>query len=161
MADFKTLISTMTQAAALGDGTATAACFTSDGVYHDCFYGAFQGEAIKSMVENYFHRDGENFIWDIHDPIQDGPVAYARYVFSYDSKLAEAKGRRAIFEGVSVCRLKSGKIHEYREVANSVTGLQQLGFDDERLGKLIRREVLALREREESAHHVNPRSQMR
>ena len=102
MPDFKSLISTMAAAVARGDGSATAACFTPDGVYHDCFYGSFKGAAIKEMVENYFHRDAENFIWDMHNPIDDGAVGYARYVFSYDSKLPESHGRRAVFEGVSI-----------------------------------------------------------
>lgn len=156
MADFKTLITTMTQAACVGDGKATAACFTATGVYHDCFYGSFEGAAIAEMIEKYFHRDAENFIWDLHDPVDDGMVGYVRYVFSYDSKLAEASGRRAIFEGVSICRLSGGLIEDYREVADSVAGLQQLGFGSERLVKLIAREAEALRARTESAHHINP-----
>lgn len=158
MADFKSLISTMTQAAVRGDGDATAACFTPDGVYHDCFYGSFRGEAIKDMVVNYFHRDAENFIWDLHDPIDGGSVGYARYVFSYDSRLAEARGKRAVFEGVAICRLENGLIKEYREVANAIAGLHQLGFGSERLGKLIAREAQALRERAEASHHVNPQA---
>jgi SnoaL-like domain len=155
MSDFASLLSTMTQAAAGGDGAATAACFTTDGVYHDCFYGSFRGAAIKEMVEDYFHRDGGNFIWDLHDPIADGSVGYARYVFSYDSRLAEARGKRAVFEGVSICRLEDGLIKEYREVANAISGLQQLGFGNERLAKLIARESTALRQRAEAIHHLD------
>jgi len=155
MADFATLISTMTQAASRGDGAATAACFTSDGVYHDCFYGSFQGEAIAGMIENYFHRDAGNFLWDLHDPVDNGTTGYARYVFSYDSKLPEVQGKRAIFEGVSICRLEAGLIKEYKEVADSIAGLQQLGFDNDRLGKLIAREARALCARDESSHHLN------
>lgn len=156
MADFTTLITTMTQAACRGDGAAVAACFTADGVYHDCFYGSFSGAAIGDMIEHYFHRDAENFIWDLHDPVDDGVTGYARYVFSYDSKLATAAGRRAVFEGVSVCRLADGLIREYSEVAGSIAGLQQLGFEDARLGKLLAREAGALRARPESQHHVDP-----
>lgn len=156
MADFAALITSMTQAACRGDGAATAACFTADGVYHDCFYGSFAGPAIADMIENYFHRDAENFIWDLHDPVTDGNIGYVRYVFSYDSKLADAAGKRAVFEGVSICRLEHGLIREYTEVADSVAGLQQLGFDNERLGKLIAREARALRGRAEARHHVDP-----
>ena len=107
----------MTQAACDGDGKKTAACFTSTGVYHDVFYGSFEGAAIIEMIENYFHRDAENFIWDLHDPVDDDKVGYARYVFSYDSKLADHRGKRAVFEGVSICRLRDGLIEDYREVA--------------------------------------------
>lgn len=154
MSDFKTLINTMAQAACTGNGAATAACFTEDGVYHDCFYGSFKGLAIVDMIENYFHRDAENFIWDMHDPVENGALGYVRYVFSYDSKLKDAQGKRAIFEGVSICRLNNGLIEDYREVADSVAGLQQLGFGSERLVKFISREAQALRARPESAHHI-------
>jgi hypothetical protein len=155
MPNFKTLITTLADAASCGDGTAVAACFTSEGIYHDGFYGPFQGTAIKDMIENYFHRDAENFIWDMHTPVDDGETGYARYVFSYDSKLPDAAGIRAVFEGVSVCRLRHGLIEEYREVADSIAGLQQLGFSDQRLSKLIRREAQALRQRDEAAHHIS------
>ena len=111
---------------------------------------------IAGMIEDYFHRDAENFIWDMHDPVDDGRIGYVRYVFSYDSKLADSRGKRAVFEGVSICRLRDGLIEDYREVADSVAGLQQLGFGNERLVKLIDREAQALRARPESAHHIKP-----
>jgi hypothetical protein len=155
MANFQRLITTMTQAACDGDGKATAACFSETGVYHDCFYGSFVGKAIAEMIEGYFHRDAENFIWDLHDPIDNGTIGYVRYVFSYDSKLADAQGKRAVFEGVSICRLSDGLLADYREVADSVAGLHQLGFGSDRLVKLIGREAQALRARPESAHHIN------
>ena len=120
---FAELIGRMTTAAAAGDGAGVAACFTEDGVYHDVFYGAFAGSEIVGMIENYFHRDGENFRWDIYDPVDNGNVGYARYVFSYDSKLDEFAGKRALFEGVAVCQLKGGLIESYTEVANAATGL--------------------------------------
>ena len=154
MAKFDTLITKLADAACHADGSAVAACFSDDGIYHDCFYGPFQGHAIKDMIENYFHRDAENFRWDMHNPVETGSVGYARYVFSYDSKLRDAAGKRAVFEGVSVCRLKNGLIEEYREVANSIVGLQQLGFDNQRLGKLLSRESAELLARGESRHHV-------
>ena len=38
-------------------------CFTPDGVYHDVFYGAFEGrDRIAEMIRDYFHRDGCNFL---------------------------------------------------------------------------------------------------
>ena len=151
--DFTNLISEMTRAAVRGDGPATRACFTGDGVYHDCFYGAFQGDAIIDLIERYFHRDAGSFIWDIHDPVSDGRLGYARYVFSYESKLPQFAGRRAGFEGVSICELREGKLASYREVANSFVGLQALGFPPERLAKLAAREADAFFARPEAAHH--------
>lgn len=151
--DFNSLISTMTKAAVLGDGAGVRACFTPHGVYHDCFYGVFAGDAIADMVENYFHRDAGKFIWDIHDPVCDGKIGYARYVFSFESKLPAAAARRAGFEGVAICELEDGKLKSYREVANALVGLQCLGFSPERLAKLAQREATAFFARDEAVHH--------
>lgn len=150
---FAELITTMTQAACRGDGAAVAACFTPDGVYHDCFYGPFQGAAIATMVEEYFHRDGRDFRWDLHDIVDDGRVGYARYVFSYESRLPGAEGRRALFEGVSICELRNGRFASYREVANSAVGLHTLGFAAERISRLLSREARELAGRAEAAGH--------
>lgn len=151
---FADLIARMTSAAVAGDGAGVAACFTPDGVYHDVFYGAFKGPDIADLIENYFHRDGKNFRWDLHDPIDDGAVGYVRYVFSYDSKLDDFAGRRAIFEGVAVCRLNGGLIDSYTEVANAATGLSDLGFSPQRLAKFVAKQSAELSQRPEAAGHI-------
>ena len=152
--EFTTLLRNLTQAAVAGDGKAVGDCFTDDGIYHDVFYGAFKGRAaIADMIENHFHRDANNFIWDMHDPVSDGHTGYARYVFSYDSKLPEAAGKRALFEGICNIKLEQGLIHEYREVANHGVGLTLLEFAPERLAKIFRREAKALAHRTEASHH--------
>jgi ketosteroid isomerase-like protein len=150
---FENLISTMVAAACRGDGTAVAACFTPDGVYHDCFYGAFQGAAIVEMVEQYFHRDACHFKWDLHTVVDDGHTGYARYVFSYESRLPGALGKRALFEGVCICELQGGKIAAYREVANSAVGLHSLGFEPARIVRRLAREAQELADRPEAAAH--------
>src|SRR3978361_1425209 len=101
------------------DGAAFAVLFTEDGVYHDVFYGAFKGRAkIAEMIDDWFYRTATDFRWDMHDPVSDGRTLYARYTFSYRSKLQEAKGARAMFEGVAIMTLRDGLIAEYHEVAN-------------------------------------------
>ncbi len=151
--DFKSLLTQLIEAIVRGDGRAARACFTADGIYHDCLYGAFEGDAIVTMVEDYFHRDATRFLWDLHDPVSDGRIGYARYVFSFDSKLPDSLGRRAGFEGVSICEMRDGKFASYREVANSLVGQQALGFAPERLARLAAREATAFFARTETAHH--------
>lgn len=152
--DFAALITAMTTAAAEGRGADVAACFTPDGVYHDVFYGDFQGpEAIADLIENHFHRDAEAFRWDVHDPVDNGDVGYARYTFSYRSKLQGCEGKRGAFEGVALCRLRGGLIAEYKEVADAATGLSLIGFDHDRIGKFIAREAAHLMARDEMAVH--------
>ena len=151
--DFGALIRTMTQAACNGDGAGVAACFAPDGVYHDVFYGEFQGPDIARMIEDYFHRDAENFRWDIHNPVAGDGTGYARYVFSFDSKLAGHEGNRACFEGVAICRLQDGLIAEYHEVAETVTGLSMLGFQDGRIAGYAAKKGRALLARDEARLH--------
>ena len=151
--DFDAVIRRMTAAACAGDGAGVAACFTPDGVYHDVFYGAFQGAEIVDLIEGHFHRDGRDFRWDIHDPVSDGRTGYARYVFSYASRMEGYGAARACFEGVAVCKLRDGLIAEYREVANAATGLSLIGFEDPRVAKFIAREARDLLARDEAANH--------
>lgn len=152
--DFAERMRRMTAAACAGDGAGVAACFTEDGVYHDVFYGAFAGRArITEMIEGYFHRDGSAFRWDLFDPMCEGGHGYVRYVFSYQSKLPEAAGRRATFEGVAVVRLEGELIAEYREVANAATGLAMLGLAPERISRFLERQAEALSGRPEAAGH--------
>ena len=152
--EFGDLITRMAQAISQGDGEGAADCFCQDGVYHDVFYGAFPKPEIPRMVTEYFHRDATNFIWDMHDPISNGKLGYARYVFSYEGRMEGTEGKRALFEGVSVCELKDGLILSYHEVANTSTGLQMLGFPAERLGLFTDNLVQTLAARDESQHHV-------
>ena len=52
-------------------------------------------------------------------PSATAHTLYARYTFSYRSTLPEAKGARAMFEGVAIMTLRDGKIVSYHEVANT------------------------------------------
>lgn len=149
------LLSRFTSAVEAGDGAAFAALFTADGVYHDVFYGEFQGrDRIGAMLTDWFHRDARDFRWDMHDPVSDGTTLYARYVFSFTSKLPGAEGRRAMFEGVSIMTLKDGLIARYQEVANTAPGLVDLGFAPDRLARRFTKESTELRARPESTRHL-------
>ncbi len=151
--EFRDLILRLTQAIVAADGATAASCFTDDGVYHDVFYGAFPKADIPRMVSDYFHRDARDFIWDIHAPVSDGQTGYARYVFSYDSRLVGAEGSRALFVGVSICQLRNGLLASYHEVANTAPGLAMLGFEPARLSKVVERQGRELAARAEAAHH--------
>lgn len=149
------LMARFTAAAEAGDGPGLAACFTEDGVYHDVFYGDFVGRSeIARMLEAVFHRDGEAFRWDMIDPVAAGDRGYVRYLFSYRSKLPGAEGRRAVFEGVAVLRLRDGLIADYDEVANAATGLSLMGFTDARIAKFAAKQAAALLRRPEAARHL-------
>src|SRR4029077_19959563 len=137
------------------DGRGFAELFTEDGVYHDVFYGAFEGRlGIAAMIDDYFYRTATDFRWDMHAPVSDGETLYARYTFSYRSLLPEAKGARVMFEGVAIMTLRDGLIVEYHEVANTATGFVDMNFAPERIAKIVAKQGAALKARPEMKRHL-------
>lgn len=138
--EFRALLERMTQAICRGDGAAAAACFTPEGIYHDGYYGEFRGrEAICGMVEKHFHANASDFTWKLSDTLSDGSLAYARYDFSYVSKLPDSAGVRVYFAGIAQLRLKDGLIERYGEVFDRGLALAQMNFAPERIAKSLKR----------------------
>jgi len=148
------LVKAFTKAAEDRNGAAMAALITEKAVYHDVFYGAFEGRArISEMIEDWFYRHARDLRWDMFDPVSDGRNLYTRYVFSYVSTVPEAQGRRVMFEGVGLMRLEGGLIASYREVANTGPALLDMGFPPERVAKILGRQGELLLARPETARH--------
>lgn len=153
--DTQVLLKKFCDAVEQHNGKAFAALFTEDGTYHDVLYGAFTGRAkIAEMIDDWFYRTASDFRWDMHDPVSNGTTLYARYTFSYKSKLPEANGGRAMFEGVSIMTLKDGLIAEYHEVANTATGFVDMNFAPDRIAKIVAKQGAALKARPEMARHI-------
>lgn len=149
------LLTAFTAAVEQRNGTAMAALFTEDGIYHDVFYGDFAGrDRIAALIDDWFYRDAADFRWDMHDPLSDGRTLFARYVFSYRSTLAGAEPGRVVFQGVAIMRLRDGRIAEYSEIADTGPAFIRLGFAAERVVKLLRRQDDALRARPDAARHI-------
>lgn len=148
------LVRAFTKAAEDRNGAAMAALFTEKGMYHDVFYGAFEGRPrIVELIDDWFYRHARDLRWDMFDPVSDGRNLYTRYVFSYVSTVPEAQGRRVMFEGVSLMRLEGGLIAAYREVANTGPALLDMGFPPERVAKILTRQGELLLARPETARH--------
>jgi limonene-1,2-epoxide hydrolase len=138
------------------NGKAFADLFVEDGVYHDVFYGAFEGRArIAEMIDEVFYRTATDFRWDMHTPLSDGKRLYARYTFSYRSTLPEAKGARVMFEGVAMMELRDGKIVGYHEVANTGPAFVDMNFAPERIARILAKQGAALRARPEMQRHLD------
>ena len=130
----------MTQAICRGDAEGAAACFAEDGVYHDGFYGEFQGRAaIADMVRRLFHGNAADLSWTLSDVVAEGDRGYASYEFSYTSKIAGTDGRRAGFPGICKVRLKDGLIERYEEIFERAQALARLGLPDERIVRSVRK----------------------
>lgn len=153
--DATALLRTFCKSVETRDGKTFANLFTEDGVYHDVFYGAFAGRAkIADMIDHHFYETAEDFRWDMHDPVSNGSTLYARYTFSYRSKLPEAKGGRAMFEGVAIMTLQDGLIVRYQEVANTAPAFVDLNFAPERIAKIVGKQGASLKAREEMKRHL-------
>jgi ketosteroid isomerase-like protein len=153
--NLSTMLRTFCDAVEQRKGAAFAELFTEDGVYHDVFYGPFEGRGkIAGMIDDWFYRTASDFRWDMHAPVSDGETLYARYTFSYRSLLPEAKGARAMFEGVAIMKLRNGKIASYHEVANTATGFVDMNFAPERIARIVARQGAALKARPEMKRHL-------
>ena len=106
------------------------------------------------MIDDWFYRTADDFRWDMHNPVSDGKTLYARYTFSYRSKLPEANNARVMFEGVAIMTLRDGLIAEYHEVANTATGFVDMNFAPERIAKIVARQGAALKARPEMKRHL-------
>lgn len=137
---FRSLLERMTQAICRGDGTAAASSFAPDGIYHDGFYGEFRGrEAIRDMVERHFHANARDFSWTLSDALSDGSLGFARYGFSYTSKMPGSEGKRVYFSGIAQVRLKDHLITHYAEVFDRGIALAQMNFAPQRIAKSLTR----------------------
>ncbi len=152
---FADLLTRFTAAVEAGDGPALAALFTEDGVYHDTFYGKFQGrDAIADMLENHFWRDAQAFRWDMQEPLAQGDLGYAQWLFSYESKLPGVEGKRIAFRGYSCFHLKDGLIRHYGELFDQGIALAQTGFPAERMARRLAKEADAQREQAAGTRHL-------
>lgn len=152
---FNDLLGKFTAAVEAGDGKALADLFVEDGVYHDTFYGEFQGRpAIQDMLENHFWRDAEAFRWDMREPVETDGIGYANWSFSYASKLPGAEGKRILFQGMSRFRLKDGAIVRYDEVFDMGVALSQTAFDAERIRKIVGKAADRLRASHADTRHL-------
>jgi hypothetical protein len=143
---FTEILDTFTASVAAGNGAQFSALFTEDGVYDDVFYGEYHGrEAITQMLEGRFHRDGENFIWRMFNPVDNGATGYARWLFSYDCKLPHIKGRRIFMDGVGLFALRDGLISRYEDTARTGELIAQLEMPDKKqtrvVGKLLDKQM--------------------
>ena len=137
--DFRSINQTMTNSIVEGDGSRAASILPKTVMM---FFWCVCACDSRSR-ENYFHKDAKSRM-GICETSSNGHTGFARYIFSYDSKMPESLGKRAIFEGVAIWS-DSGAISSYREVANVYTGLLMLGFHSDRLSKIAGRQVESLK----------------
>jgi hypothetical protein len=152
---FTELLATFSAAVVANDGAGLAALFAPDGIYADEFFGPHRGRvAIAAMLQR-FHDTGRDYRWDFIDPTSDGATGYARFRFSFASRLRECEGRPVMFEGISQFRLAGGLIAHYRESFDRGVALVQLGFPAERIKRILEKAAAAQNDTAEAREHLD------
>ena len=137
MLDFPSLLQRFAAAVVANDGAGLAALFSEDGVYEDGFFGAHQGHADIARMLARFHETGSDYRWDFFDPLADGRIGYARWRFSYASKMPGAEGKPVVFEGIGLFEFRGERIARYSEAFDRGVALVQQDFPAERLRKIL------------------------
>jgi len=152
---FIELLAAFAAAVVRNDGPRLAALFTPGGVYDDGFFGRHQGcEAIVKMLQR-FHDTGRNYRWDWIDPVSNGTTGYARFRFSFASRLPECDGKPVMFEGISRFRFAGPLIEHYDEAFDRGVALVQLGFPAERIRRIVEKAAAAQNETPQARAHLD------
>lgn len=155
MPDFPALLDRFAAAVVANDGGGLAALFTEDGTYHDGFFGAHTGRpAIAAMLQR-FHDTGSDYLWTWSEPLSDGATAYARWRFSYASRLAGAEGKPVLFEGISRFRFRGDLIAHYAEAFDRGVALIQTGMAPDRIARVLEKAAATQNRSAEARQHLD------
>ena len=158
---FTTLLTAFADAVQGNDGQGLAMLFTPDGVYDDGFFGAHTGRAAIAAMLQRFHDTGTNYLWEFLEPVSDRAAGYARFRFSYASRLPESMGRPVLFEGISCFRFGGELIAHYSEAFDRGVALSQLAFPAERIGRILAKAVAAQNQSPGARRHLDRFSTVR
>ncbi|MBI3701474.1 MAG: nuclear transport factor 2 family protein [Afipia sp.] len=151
---FARLLQDFTLSAESGDGERFARHFTDDAIYYDYIYGPHKGRAeIAHMMEHMFHRDADEYRWEMFDPVFENGMGYAWSLSSFRSRIPQFEGKRVVIDGMSRFLVRDGLISEYRESVNGGVAMTQLGVTPERMEKIFHRWAGWLKERPETVEY--------
>jgi hypothetical protein len=153
--DFPALLDRFAAAVVANDGAGLAALFTEDGTYDDGFFGAHSGRpAIAEMLQR-FHDTGRDYRWIWSEPLSDATTAYARWRFSYASRLPGAEGKPVLFEGISRFRFRGDLIAHYAEAFDRGVALVQTGMPADRIARVLEKAAAVQNATREAREHLD------
>jgi hypothetical protein len=152
---FAELLTTFADAVQANHGRRLAMLFTDDGIYEDGFFGVHTGRAAITAMLQRFHDTGSSYLWEFVDPVSDGVIGYARFRFSYNSRLLESTGRPVLFEGISCFRFYGDLIAHYSEAFDRGVALVQLDFPPERIRRILQKAAAAQNQLPEARRHLD------
>jgi len=152
---FARLLREFTLSAESGDGERFARHFTDDAIYYDYIYGPHKGRAeIAYMMEHMFHRDADEYRWEMFDPVFENGMGYAWSLSSFRSRVPQFDGQRVVIDGMSRFLIRDGLVSEYRESVNGGVAMAQLGVEPARMSKVFNRWAGWLKERPETVDYL-------
>ncbi len=155
MTDFPAMLDRFAAAVVANDGAALAALFTEDGTYDDGFFGAHTGRpAIAAMLQR-FHDTGRDYRWDWSEPLRDGATAYARWRFSYASRVPGSEGKPVMFEGMSRFHFRGELIAHYAEAFDRGLALIQLAMPPDRIARILEKAAATQNAAPEARPHLD------
>lgn len=158
MSAFESMLARFSTAVATHDSQGLAGLFVEDGHYDDYFFGRHSGRAAIAQMLDHFYEGGEQFRWQFLEPLEQGGLGYARYVFSYRSTQPDSRGETIVFEGMARFRLRDdGLITEYAEVFDRGLAFAQLHYAPERIAKLLTRYANGMKDAPRVAEHLKAR----
>ena len=89
------------------------------------------------MLSDYFHRDGEDFFWEMYDHALENNLGYVKYRFSFISKLNDYKGRKVVIPGIGCFEFENNLIKNYSEAVNGGLAMVQLGVNPLKMEKVF------------------------
>jgi hypothetical protein len=102
-----------------------------------------------------FHDTGGDYLWEFTDPVSDGVLGYAGFLFSYISRLPESLGRPVLFEGISCFQFRDGLIARYSEAFDRGVALVQLDFPADRTMRVLEKTAAAQNQLPEARRHLD------
>ena len=154
MNSFTELLTSFADAVQGNHGRRLAMLFTKDGIYEDGFFGSHVGRSAIAAMLQRFHDTGANYSWEFADPVSDGVLGYARFLFSYTSRLPESQGCPVLFEGISRFQFRDGLIARYSEAFDRGVALVQLGFPADRIKRVLEKTAAAQNQLPEAGRHL-------
>jgi SnoaL-like domain len=137
------------------DGRRFANLFCEDGVYHDAFYGEFVGQAkIAEMINDWFFKSATDMRWDMHDPVCDGKILYARYISATRRYCRKRAAGVPCSRGLQLCDCAMAALPTIARSPILAPAFADMNFAPERIVKILRRQGDALKARPELARHL-------
>ena len=131
------MLSRFAAAVAANDGAGLAALFATDGVYDDGFYRRVRRPRGDRKDASALSRHRNKFSLGLLRRLSDGKTGYARYRFSYASKMTGSEGKPVVFEGTAHFVFRDGQIARYSEVFDRGLALAQQDFAPERIKRVL------------------------